>query len=142
MNLIDTNVLSEVRHPQGSATVKQAFLALGNELRISAVVLGEIRFGVLTAREEAKRAELAGWYARLIGSFSHVVLPVTLAIAEVWGELAASARRAGRQLDVPDGLIAATALHHDLTLWTRNTRDFEGTGVRVFNPWEDRWTSR
>ena len=45
--------------------------------------------------------------------------------------------RQGRTLALADGLIAATALVHDLTLWTRNTMDFEGTGVRLFNPWED-----
>jgi predicted nucleic acid-binding protein len=137
MNLIDTNVLSEVRHPRGSERVKDLFRALGNDLRISAIVLGEIRFGVLTTREDSKRADLAAWYAQLVGRFSDIVLPVTLAIAELWGELAAAARQRGQWLDAPDGLIAATALHHDLTLWTRNTRDFDGAGVRLFNPWED-----
>ena len=70
MNLIDTNVLSEVRHPRGSPKVKDAFRALGNDLRLSAVVLGEVRFGMLTARQDAKRAEFAGWYARLVGTFA------------------------------------------------------------------------
>jgi predicted nucleic acid-binding protein len=137
MTLVDTNVLSEVRRPRGSPAVKNAFLALGDDFRISAIVLGEIRFGIAFAKSERHRAELARWYGRLVESFSHVVLPVTLAVAEAWGDLAGSARRAGRTLDVPDGLIAATALVHDLTLWTRDTRDFEGTGVRLFNPWED-----
>ena len=52
-------------------------------------------------------------------------------------ELRAGHWQAGRVLPLADGLIAATALVHDLTLWTRNTRDFEGTGVRLFDPWED-----
>jgi predicted nucleic acid-binding protein len=137
MNLVDTNVLSEVRHPRGASRVKDRFLSLGNDLRISAIVLGEIRFGVMTARDEVKRTELSRWYAHLVKSFAHVVLPVTLAVAEAWGDLAASARHRGRALDAPDGLIAATALVHDLTLWTRNTADFADTGVRLFNPWED-----
>ena len=137
MNLVDTNVLSEVRHPRGASRVKDRFLSLGNDLRISAIVLGEIRFGVMTARDEVKRTELSRWYAHLVESFAHVVLPVTLAVAEAWGDLAASARHRGRALDAPDGLIAATALVHDLTLWTRNTADFADTGVRLFNPWED-----
>jgi toxin FitB len=52
------------------------------------------------------------------------------------GDLTVRVRDVRRRIDVADGLIAATALVHDLTLWTRNSRDFDGTGVRLFNPWE------
>jgi predicted nucleic acid-binding protein len=137
MSLVDTNVLSEVRHPRGSSRVKEAFLALGNDLSISVIVLGEIRYGAQIARDVAKRAELLAWYAMLNAHFSHRVLPVTIEVAEAWGDLVARQRGARRRIEVADGLIAATALVHDLTLWTRNTRDFDGTGVRLFNPWED-----
>lgn len=137
MSLVDTNVLSEVRHPKGNGRVKQSFLALGDQVRLSVVVLGEIRFGIELQRDTGKRAELASWYGRLVGSFGHWVLPVTMPVAEAWGDLSSRLAAAGRTIDAPDGLIAATALVHDLTLWTRNARDFEGTGVRLFNPWED-----
>jgi predicted nucleic acid-binding protein len=137
MNLIDTNVLSEVRHPRGDPRVKAAFLALGDDLRLSVVVLGEIRFGIALERELRRQSDLARWYGGLLAAYGRVVLPVGREIAERWGDIAAGLRAAGRAIDAPDGLIAATALHHDLTLWTRNTRDFDGTGVRLFNPWED-----
>ena len=66
------------------------------------------------------------------------ILPVTVTetIGERWGVLAAQAKRRGATLAVVDGLIAATALEHDLTLLTRNVSDFSGTGVAIVNPWE------
>jgi predicted nucleic acid-binding protein len=68
--------------------------------------------------------------------FSTRILPVTEAVAERWGVLAAAARRAGIGVSVVDGLIAATALEHDLTLVTRNVKDFAPMGVPITNPWE------
>ena len=65
------------------------------------------------------------------------VLPVTTPVSETWARLRARYWRARRVLPMADGLIAATALVHDLTLWTRNIRDFDGTGARLFDPWED-----
>ncbi len=68
--------------------------------------------------------------------FGERILPVTEAIATRWGHLAAEARQQGTTLPVVDGLIAATALHHGLTLVTRNTKDFPAPGVKILNPWD------
>jgi predicted nucleic acid-binding protein len=68
--------------------------------------------------------------------FANRILPVTEAIAERWGHLAASSKQQGVVLAVVDGVIAATALHHGLTLVTRNVKDFAGLGVNISNPWE------
>ena len=62
-------------------------------------------------------------------------MPVNEPIAERWGLLAGQCKLKGRPLKVADGFIAATALEHDLTVVTRNVRDFEGLGVDAFNPW-------
>lgn len=67
--------------------------------------------------------------------FSGRILPMTQVIAERWGVLEAERQLMGRPLHVPDAQIAATALHHGLTLVTRNVKDFEGLGLSVFNPW-------
>jgi predicted nucleic acid-binding protein len=64
------------------------------------------------------------------------VLPVTLAIAEHWGELSAQLRAKGRPRPVVDAVLAATAFKHDLVLVTRNVRDYDDLGVSLFNPWE------
>ena len=77
------------------------------------------------------------YYTGLARAFGDRILPVAAPIAECWADLRAVQRSMGRMLPQADGLIAATALVHDLTLWTLNTRDFDGIGVRLFNPWED-----
>ena len=63
------------------------------------------------------------------------ILPITELIASRWGELSAVRQRMGRPLSMPDGLIAATAIEHHLVLVTRNTKDFTGLNMDLFNPW-------
>lgn len=137
MILLDTNVISEVQHLRGDGRVKARVEQRRDDLSISAIVLGEILYGVAKLDEGPRRTRLHEFYAGLRLSFGSRVLPVTTEIAERWAHLRADTWRQRRTLPVADGLIAATALVHDLTLWTRNTKDFEGTGVRLFDPWED-----
>lgn len=84
----------------------------------------------------ARRTQLEHFILISIASwFGPRILPVTQAIAERWGTLNASRRLAGRPMGTADGLIAATAIEHDLTLVTRNEKDFAGLGISIFNPW-------
>ena len=137
MILLDTNVLSEARHPNGSPKVKAAVRNQADDLWLSVVVLGEILFGIRWLEPGPKRAALEQYCDELRRDYAERLLDVTREVAEAWGTARAARRRMGRPLAATDGLIAATAVVHDLTLWTRNTRDFDGTGVRLFNPWED-----
>ena len=68
--------------------------------------------------------------------FGTRILPITQAIAERWGVLDARRQAAGQPLGMADGMIASTAIAHDLTLVTRNVKDFAGLGATIFNPWE------
>lgn len=135
--LPDTNVLGEIWHPRGLDRVKRAFSASADRVLLSAIVLGETFRGISQLEPSRRRERLEAFYQGIVRDYRDAVLPVTLQVAESWGEITAVARRGGRVLHPADGLIAATALVHDLTLWTRNTADFDGTGVRLFNPWED-----
>ena len=137
MILLDTNVVSETRLPQGDTRVKAAVRDHGDDLWLSVIVLGEIVFGVCQLDPGPKRTALGRYCAELRRDYADRMLGVTREVAEAWGVARAARRREGRPLAATDGLIAATALVHDLTLWTRNPRDFEGIGVRLFNPWED-----
>ncbi len=133
--LIDTNVLSEMRK-RGRANVHVLRWAEGtrtNDLFLSTLVVGEVRRGIegVRARDAAQARSLDTWLAVVLASFGARILPVTLEIADTWGRLSAPDR-----LPETDGLLAATALVHDLTFVTRNTRDVERTGVRLLNPFD------
>ena len=137
MILLDTNVISEVQRPQGNGRVRSLVAARAAEMHLSVIVLGELRFGIALLDDTPRKAALAAWADGLIAAYADRILPVTREIAEIWGGLSAVPHMKKRPVDAPDGLIAATAIFHDLTLWTRNTKDFEGVGVRLVNPWED-----
>lgn len=103
---------------------------------ISVVSIAEIRPGVALMDEDRKRVALGEWLTRdLPHRFEQRGLPVDEKVALAWGDLIGLAKRHGRGLSSMDGLIAATAIARELTLATRNTRDFEGLGIELFDPW-------
>jgi predicted nucleic acid-binding protein len=136
--LIDTNVISELRRKQPDVNVVAWFAARSTQsLFVSVLTLGEIRKGVETLGVEsvdaARRQALSDWLeVDLPMFFMGRILSVDLPVTERWGHLQAHARR---PLPAIDSLLAATALHHNLTLVTRNVRDFAGFGLSVINPW-------
>ncbi|WP_217576432.1 type II toxin-antitoxin system VapC family toxin [Mesorhizobium sp. GbtcB19] len=135
--LLDTNVLSEVTRPAPDARVLNWLDGLDEDRSfISVVSIAEIRRGVALMDEGRKRDALAEWLAHdLPQRFEQRVLPVDEAVALAWGDLMGLAKRRGRGLSSMDGMIAATAIAQQLTLATRNTRDFEGFGIELFDPW-------
>lgn len=132
--LLDTNVLSETRRRNGNARV-QAFVAGldRRDIHISVLTLGEIRRGTLamTFADPAFTERLLHWLAEIERVNAERIHPVTKEIAYRWGELTI-----GRTRSATDAILAATASVHDLTVLTRNVRDFADFGVRVLNPWD------
>lgn len=126
--LCDTNVLSEVvrREPDSGVT---AWFEDQAELALSAVTVHEVFAGLAWK----PRPKIREWFDRFLVSHCQV-LPVGLEIARRSGELRGAAQRRGQTRSVADSLIAATAQIHGLTLVTRNTRDFEGWGIPLLNP--------
>ncbi len=135
--LLDTNVISELIKPKPEPEVTRWIAGTDEELLfLSVLTIGEIRKGIAAHPNAARRTRLEAWLSSdLLVRFAGRVLPVDTAVAERWGSMMAQAERAGRRLPVIDGLLAATAQHHDLTFVTRNTEDVEQTGVPVYNPW-------
>jgi len=136
--LLDTNVVSEAMTLRPDVGVVR-WLGVTNEALqyLSVLSIGEIRRGLSALPHSKRRSALENWLRHDIRErFHDRILPVTVTVADRWGELDARANQMGRPLQTADGLIAATALEHGLTLVTRNVRDFERLGVDVFNPWE------
>jgi toxin FitB len=131
--LIDTNIISEVRKgPRCDANVAVWYASVADaDLYLSVLVLGEIRKGVeLVRRRDAERADLLeAWLEEIATAFGDRILPIDGAVADEWGRMSAL-----RPVPVVDGLLAATAKAHRMTLVTRNARDVEGLGVRVLDP--------
>ncbi len=132
--LLDTNVPSELTRPQPASRVTQWLEDTDDELmHISVITIGEVCKGI-TVHQEAHRRE---WLRQLLENevrpwFAGRILPVTEAISERWGILEGECQLKGIGFNAPDGLIAATALEHGLTVVTRNVKDFAGLGVAVF----------
>nr|WP_282449599.1 type II toxin-antitoxin system VapC family toxin [Roseibium sp. CAU 1639] len=137
--MLDTNVLSEVTRPQPELRVLEWLDGLDEDHSyISVITIAEIRRGVALMDTGRKREALEEWLAQDLPSrFVNRVLPVDERVALAWGDLMGNAKRSGRGMSSMDGLIAATAEAYDLTLATRNIKDFEGLGVKLFNPWSD-----
>ena len=133
--LIDTNIVSEIRKGSRCDPAVAAWWAgvAEDDLRVSVLVLGEIRKGVELARQRdpQKARALETWLDDLVSDFGDRILPVDAAVAGEWGRMAAV-----RPVPAIDALLAATARTNGLTLVTRNAADVAGLDVEVLNPFE------
>jgi toxin FitB len=132
--LLDTNVVSEtIRRNPNEAVISWLDRIPGEALYVSVLTLGEIRKGIEALPDRKRRERLRLWIGHeLPGWFEDRVLPVDLAVADRWGRLLAEVRR---PVPTIDSLLAATALHHDLRMVTRNAGDFDYPGLEVVDPW-------
>lgn len=135
MFLLDTNVVSELRkgaraHPGVLDWISPLDDA---DLFLSVLVAGELRQGVerLRLRDPRQATRLDHWLQALIDGYADRVLTVDSHVAEQWGRL-----NVPDPISTTDGLLAATAIVHDLTLVTRNVKDVQRTGARIHNPFD------
>jgi predicted nucleic acid-binding protein len=137
--LLDTNILSELRRPKPERKVLAFVAAQPLELLyVSAVSFAEIRFGIERLADAGRRAELNDWLAlKVRPMFEQRVLAVSEDIMFKWRLLVEEGRKVGHTFSQPDLIIAATALHHGLTVVSRDVGDFRKARTPVYNPWRD-----
>jgi len=137
-SLLDTNIISAFAKPEANKPVIDWITSAPPEiLFVSVITVGKLRLGIENLPPGKRQTQLANWLEEgLPDWFGTNLLPVTRAIGERWGRLTIEAKRKGMTLATPDGLIAATAFEHNLTLVTRNVKDFAGLGVPILNPWD------
>jgi predicted nucleic acid-binding protein len=137
--LLDTNVISELIKPNAAPKVTTWVDTTDEELLfLSVLTLGEIRKGVMLLPRSARRTTLEAWLSKDLPSrFYGRILNVDAEVADRWGHLSGLTSSRGANVALIDGLLAASAIQHNLTLVTRNTKDVAATGVSLFNPWKD-----
>jgi predicted nucleic acid-binding protein len=134
--LLDTNVVSELAKPKPEPKVFSWFQKVDQNLcYLSVLTVGQIRKGIVVLPDAKRRVTIEAWLEKdLHTCFEGRILPVSEDIADRWGTLTGHAYLKGKLIPVIDGFIAATAIHHNLTLVTCNTKDVDETGVGLFNP--------
>ena len=138
MILLDTNFISELMRPQPSQVVLDWFSAQsGDDLFLSSVTEAELRLGAFLLPDGARRDQIvAAIEAMMATEFDGRILAFDSPAAQTYADIVVVRRAAGRPISAFDAQIAAIALANDFSLATRNTRDFEGSGVTIINPWD------
>jgi len=135
MYLLDTNVVSELRRVRAHGAVLAWLQTVDDgDLHLSAVTIGEIQAGIEITREQDpdKAAEIEAWLELVAETYN--VLSMDARTFRSWARL--MHRRSDHQIE--DAMIAATAVVHNLTVVTRNLRDFKDLGVQTLNPFKPR----
>ncbi len=135
--LLDTCVISEARRRRGHPGVLALLESIRSEdLFLSVITVGELAKGIALLPTGKRKDLLRDWLLTLERDYAERILPVDGETARTWGELTAAARRRGKAVSVSDGLIAATAIRHGISVVTRNVGDFRETGAMIINPWD------
>jgi len=138
MILVDTNVISEPLRSKPNDTVVQWIDAQPVEtLYLTAITVAELRYGIAVMADGKRRTRLSdGLEKKVLPLFSNRVLSFSVHTSKYYAELMASAKSAGLAVGSSDGMIAAIALEHKMSIATRDTTPFEAAGVTVINPWD------
>lgn len=134
--LIDTCVISEFRKPLPQESVLTWFNTCDEkQIFISSLSIGEIYYGISRLPDGKKKNDLLIWFDQVIAIFKGRILPITDTTCIIWAGMRTKVVNNGVQLAVIDGLLAATAQEYSLNFVTRNVKDFNATGIQIFNPW-------
>ncbi len=130
--LVDANVLSEPTKPAPSSKVVDWLTANEENLCVDSIILGELCIGILALPRGRKRRQLEQWFEAVVQTID--CFPWDATISRRWAKLVVDLKQEGETMPLLDGMIAATALQHELIIATRNIRDFGKAGVKVVDP--------
>jgi predicted nucleic acid-binding protein len=133
--LVDANILSELTKQSPHQGVVNWFRTNEAESAVDAIILGEIFAGILALPRGRKRAQLLHWFDSVVDTIQ--CLPFDATTSRCWAKLIVDLKAKGKSMPVIESLIAATALTHGLILATRNVRDFQHTGIKIVDPFDE-----
>ncbi len=136
--ILDTNVVSElVTHEPDQNVVSWIDSIDSESVFLSVITIGEIKKGIEKLPDSKRKKTLESWLEEdLLVRFRGRILPLGIPVLLSWGKLVASLEREGKPIPAIDSLLAATVAQTGFTLVTRNTGDFEPTGISVLDPWK------
>ena len=134
--LVDTNVLSEMTKPNPSSQVINWMKNHERSIFVSTITLGELKYGVTRLPDGKKKRALQSWLKKTASIMEGTTLSFNRSVAYVWADLRNLAKQKGIELPMADGMIAAVAKRHKLTVATRNVSDFKHCHIRTVNPFE------
>ena len=135
--LLDTVALSELMSKSPAQAVVEWVTSTDAALQyVSVLSIGEIQKGISKLPASHRKVKLEDWFGSLQRTYSDRLLGFELSTAQLWGKLQARLEKDGRPIPIVDSMIAATALHHGLTVVTRNVKDFEASNVDVIDLWK------
>lgn len=135
MILLDTNVLCELARPRPDRHVVSWMRRSEGALAVPTIAVAEMAYGIEKLAEGRRRDLLLVALRRLVVEFADRLFDFNVKAAWAYGQILASARRAGQPMTVPDALIAAIAQANGCALATRNVKDFAATGLELVDPW-------
>jgi predicted nucleic acid-binding protein len=135
--LVDTCAISEFTKPAPDLGLVSWLAQTDSNLTyLSAVTVGELRFGIAIQSVRKKRERLENWLrSEVLSEYEGRILPFDEDVAQRWGRLRSEARKTGTSVPVIDAMIAATAIHYNLAIVSRNETDFRRMGLDIVNPW-------
>ena len=133
--IADANLLSEPTKPEPSPQVLEWLRRNEEQLAVTPIILGELEYGILLLPTSKRKKQLEVWFEK-IRSTAHC-LDFDCKAASSWAHLLAHLKSKGHAMPIKDSLIAASAIAHNLTVATRNTRDFKNAKVPLINPFEN-----
>ena len=132
--IADANLLSEPTKPEPSPQVLEWLRRNEEQLAVTPIILGELEYGILLLHANKRKKQLEVWFEK-IRSTAHC-LDFDSKAASSWAHLLTHLKSQGHAMPIKDSLIAASAIAHNLTVATRNTRDFKNVRVPLINPFE------
>ena len=134
--LVDTNIFSELVKPTPDSGVIEWAREHQADFHVTTITIGELKYGIAVLEEGKRKEALQKWLKETCRIMEGRTLSFNRSVAYVWADLRASMKRSGHRMPLADSLIAATAKRHQLAIATRNVDDFNGTGIRVVNPFD------
>ena len=136
--LVDTNIISEIIAKKPNQQVIDFLNNINtSDIYLSAITVGEIKYGINRLSQSKRKTQLLAWFEQLLLKYQYNIIDIDISVMAIWADINSDLKSNGISLSIMDSLIASSALYHDMTLVTRNTKDFQYiANLNIINPFK------